>query len=247
MDLTRGAAQRPLVTFYDDAIGERLEFSRRTFDNWVAKTSNLLVDGLGVRPGGTVVLDLPLHWQTAVLLFSAWNTGQRVVIGPRGELGAAAEEGVWVTDTPSSAPTWADEVLGLSLDAFGAPLPDAPGWVTDYAVEVRAYGDRFTAYSPSDPVLSVSKATFTRSRLDQETQGFIGRHGLGADDRTLTTGEYRTAENLVAGLLAPLSAGGSVILCRNLDDDLIRHRIETEHVTAVAGLEAPYAPVRHLL
>lgn len=250
MELTRAAAQRPLVTFYDDAAGERLEFSRRTFDNWVAKTSNLLAEGLDVRPGGTVVLDLPLHWQKAVFLFAAWNTGQRVVIGAREEIGSGLDEGVWVTDAPGRAPEWAEEVVGLSLDAFGAPLRDAPAWVTDYAVEVRSYADRFTEpfqAGPSDAVLDVRKATFSRSQLDRETEEFIEEHELNAADRTLTTMDYTTSETLVAGLLAPLRAGGSVILCRNLDDELIHNRIEMEHVTAVAGPEAPYAPVRRLL
>src|SRR5579859_6537412 len=32
---------RPLITFYDDATGERVELSVKTFDNWVAKTANL--------------------------------------------------------------------------------------------------------------------------------------------------------------------------------------------------------------
>ncbi|NDU76176.1 TIGR03089 family protein, partial [Actinomadura sp. DSM 109109] len=41
-----GDPSRPLVTFYDDAAGERVELSARTFDNWVAKTANFLVDGL---------------------------------------------------------------------------------------------------------------------------------------------------------------------------------------------------------
>src|SRR4051812_31192843 len=70
VDLLRRALaaepSRPLVTFYDDATGERVEFSVKTFDNWVAKTANLLVDGLGAEPGAKVVLALPLHWQTAV-------------------------------------------------------------------------------------------------------------------------------------------------------------------------------------
>ena len=33
---------RPLLTFYDDATGERTELSVATFANWVAKTANLL-------------------------------------------------------------------------------------------------------------------------------------------------------------------------------------------------------------
>ncbi len=65
----------PLVTFYDDATGERVELSARTFDNWVAKTANFLVDGLGAEPGTRVVLVLPPHWQTAVWLLACWSAG----------------------------------------------------------------------------------------------------------------------------------------------------------------------------
>jgi uncharacterized protein (TIGR03089 family) len=37
---------RPLITYYDDETGERVELSVATFDNWVAKTVGLLRDGL---------------------------------------------------------------------------------------------------------------------------------------------------------------------------------------------------------
>src|ERR671931_2549199 len=57
---------RPLLTFYDDATGERAELSVTTFATWVAKTANLLRDDLGAGPGDTVSVDLPLHWQDAV-------------------------------------------------------------------------------------------------------------------------------------------------------------------------------------
>ena len=42
---------RPLLTYYDDATGERTELSGTSLANWVAKTANLLVDrcGLGTR------------------------------------------------------------------------------------------------------------------------------------------------------------------------------------------------------
>ncbi|PBC79521.1 uncharacterized protein (TIGR03089 family) [Streptomyces sp. TLI_235] len=41
---------RPLITFYDDSTGERVELSAKTFDNWVAKTANLLQDELNAGP-----------------------------------------------------------------------------------------------------------------------------------------------------------------------------------------------------
>src|SRR5262245_66226190 len=42
---------RPLLTWYDDTTGERTELSGATLGNWVAKTANLLVDGVGAGPG----------------------------------------------------------------------------------------------------------------------------------------------------------------------------------------------------
>src|ERR1700730_16678532 len=67
-----GDPARPLVTFYDDAAGERIELSAKTFDNWVAKTANLLVDGLDAEPGERVAIALPRHWQTCVWVFASW-------------------------------------------------------------------------------------------------------------------------------------------------------------------------------
>ena len=52
---------RPLLTYYDDATGERIELSVATFDNWVAKTAGLLRDGMGAQPGDRVALALASH------------------------------------------------------------------------------------------------------------------------------------------------------------------------------------------
>ncbi|MBK3590271.1 TIGR03089 family protein, partial [Streptomyces sp. MBT57] len=66
-DLLRSALAadpaRPLVTFYDDATGERVELSVATFANWVAKTANLLQSDLAAEPGDRLALLLPAHWQ----------------------------------------------------------------------------------------------------------------------------------------------------------------------------------------
>ncbi|HZB48967.1 MAG TPA: TIGR03089 family protein, partial [Mycobacteriales bacterium] len=51
----------PLLTFYDDATGERTELSTTTVANWVAKTANLLRDDVGAAPGDRVAVLLPAH------------------------------------------------------------------------------------------------------------------------------------------------------------------------------------------
>ena len=58
----RRDAAAPLVTFYDDATGERVELSGATLGNWVAKTANLLQEEFDVGPGSTVAVALPVHW-----------------------------------------------------------------------------------------------------------------------------------------------------------------------------------------
>ena len=48
LDAYAGDPARPLLTWYDDGTGERVELSGATLGNWVAKTANLLVDGCGL-------------------------------------------------------------------------------------------------------------------------------------------------------------------------------------------------------
>src|SRR4051795_3315770 len=91
-------AARPLITFYDDATGERIELSGATFANWVAKTANLLRDECDVGPGSTVAVLLPAHWQCATALCAAWACGARVV-----DEAAGADVALATEDTLSAA------------------------------------------------------------------------------------------------------------------------------------------------
>src|SRR5689334_12597573 len=72
--LSTGAA-RPMLTYYDQATGERTELSGVSLGNWVAKTANLLVDGCGLAPDAPVGVKLPPHWQTAAVLLGCWLAG----------------------------------------------------------------------------------------------------------------------------------------------------------------------------
>jgi uncharacterized protein (TIGR03089 family) len=224
--LERADPSRPLITFYDDSTGERLELSGRTFGNWVAKTANLLVDGLGAAPGDRVALALPGHWQTVVWLFACWSAGLTAV--PVGD-GAIPEDADIVAASPDRLATAGRgaEVVGLSLHALGAPLDDCPPGVTDYAVEVRGYGDRFAARAdPDAPVVEYAGEMLTGARL----MASVPRAPEGA--RVLTTVSFAALDELLSGLLAPLAGGGSVIICQNLDETALDRRISLEHVTA---------------
>ncbi|MGW1726375.1 TIGR03089 family protein [Streptomyces sp. NPDC002306] len=240
-DLLRSALAadpaRPLVTFYDDATGERVELSVATFANWVAKTANLLQDGLSAEPGDRVALLLPAHWQTAVWLLACSSVGvvadvagdparaDFVVAGPgRFEAGLACR----------------GERYALSLAPFGRRfLPGPPEGYADYAVEVPTYGDRFAAYAPVDPeepALIVAGAELTGAEVVERARADAAGLGLtGPGARLLTGLPYDTWEGLSAGLYAALASGGSVVLCRHLEelgDEGLAKRVESERVTA---------------
>jgi len=83
----RRDAARPLLTWYDDATGERIELSVATAANWAAKTANLLADEYGLGPGDSIALTPSSHWLSVVVLLGAWTAGVAVdVSGAAGEV-----------------------------------------------------------------------------------------------------------------------------------------------------------------
>jgi hypothetical protein len=66
---------RPLLTWYDDASGERIELSVATAANWAAKTANFLVDDHGLDDGDSIGLSPTSHWLSVVVLLGAWTAG----------------------------------------------------------------------------------------------------------------------------------------------------------------------------
>lgn len=256
----------PLVTFFDDASGERVELSARTFDNWVAKTANFLVDGLAAEPGARVVLVLPPHWQTAVWLMACWSAGLVVEpVDPGTVRGRAAEPAGAAEPIGSAGPyilaaaqevlddvirdPEAEEIVGLSLHALGGPLTECPPGVTDYALEVRSYGDRFVPgpeVTPEMPAMDVTKTTLTAAELVAAGRAAVEKWELDARDRLLVDMSFATLDGVLTGLLAPLISGASVIIQRNFDKTTLDRRVTVEHVTVVAGLPGPDDESGHL-
>ncbi len=124
---------RPLLTWYDDATGDRTELSGVTMANWVAKTANLLVDEVGLAPGTPAGVLLPPHWQTAAVLLGCWSAKLSVADTP-GDVGVLFA----AVDRFDEAQSWpADERYALGLAPLAAPLRQVPPGFADYVVEVR--------------------------------------------------------------------------------------------------------------
>src|SRR5918996_5922858 len=113
---------RPLITYYDDETGERVELSVATFDNWVAKTAGLLRDGLAVEEGGRVALMLPAHWQSAVWGMACWAVGACAVLGETDRVDVAGTG----ADTHFYAGGGGARGVGLLLGPPRAPVHGPP-------------------------------------------------------------------------------------------------------------------------
>ncbi|MFE9685553.1 TIGR03089 family protein [Streptomyces sp. NPDC006285] len=241
-DLLRSALAadpaRPLVTFYDDATGERVELSVATFANWVAKTANLLQGEMGAEPGERVALLLPAHWQTAVWLLACSSTG---VVAELGGDAGSADHVVAGPGRFEDGLACSGERVALSLAPLGRRFAQPPGGYADYAVEVPGQGDVFRPYGPVDPeapALLVAGAQLSGAEVVERARADAGRLDLvGPGARLLSALSYDTWDGVSAGLYAPLASGGSVVLCRNLDqlgEEALAKRVESERVTSTA-------------
>lgn len=234
---SREDAARPLVTFYDDASGERTELSVATTENWVAKTANLLVDDLGAVPGQRLGLALPLHWQGFVWALAGWSVGLVVVAGALDEPVLHAD--VLVVDEPRLAEAAgraaSDVVVGCSLHPFGAKLQSSPMGVVDYAAEVLAHGDRFIPVpATSRTVCIVDGEAHDAAALTAAAVEAAATWGMASGGRLLTTLDPATRDGLLALAVAPLVLGGSVVAVRHEDRTKAAAREVSERVSARA-------------
>jgi uncharacterized protein (TIGR03089 family) len=229
--LVRDNPMGPRITYYDDRTGERIELSAVTLANWAAKTANLLRDELGAGPGSRVAVLLPAHWQTAAALFGVWWIGAEVMLGGAADPVDAVDLALCTADRldEADAAVGMGEVVALSLDAFGKPVPDLPVGITDYATAVRGHGDQIVPERNPGPGLDgrsidevLAAALSDAAALD-----------LTAADRVWSASRWDTADLLVANLLAIFAAGASLVQVANPDPAVQERRRVGEKVTRV--------------
>ena len=242
-DLVAADPARPFITSYD-ASGGRVELSRATFDNWVSKTANMLVDGFGAQPGDRVVTALPVHWQALVWLTACWSVGAVAEVAGDGGLPADAQVAVADADRLSAAlDSGAEEVVGTSLHPLGLPLREVPPMVLDYSVEVRGYGDRFSPYpvDPQAPALDLA-GTRTGAELVAEGRRRARLWELADTDRVALILDAAAPLDVLGRsaelLLGPVAAGTPIILtpfpADGADPQDTWKRLEAERATVFA-------------
>ncbi|MFC4148826.1 TIGR03089 family protein [Micromonospora mangrovi] len=234
-----GDALPPLLTYLDDATGERTELSAARLGEWAARSAGLLRDGCGLGPGSRVAVLLPPHWRTAAVLLGAWSVGLTVSFRPRATAGLPVLEPGGdrpydaVLVTPERLDDWLEDVPeGTHRYLVGtgpAPLTEVPvGWL-DWSAEVLRHPATTPAYTtihPADPASPDGTSYGAWGRLAAEV---AGRLDLRAGDRLLV--DAAEHEQPLKWLLAPLSVGASVVLCAHLDPAIRDARIAAEGVT----------------
>jgi uncharacterized protein (TIGR03089 family) len=224
----------PLLTYYDDATGERTELSATSLANWVAKTANLLRDDLGTSPGDRVAVLLPAHWQAAAILLGAWTAAAVVGTDPDG-----AAVAFTTADRVGEAAA-ADEVFALSLAPLGRGFAEGPpAGARDYSVEVLTMADRWSGRPVPDavPALATGSSAVTAGDLVEIALRRAAELGLVAGDRVLSTQPWRSPTAWLDGLLVPLAAAASVVLVANPEHDRLTAKAEAERVTATLGTQ----------
>lgn len=238
-------AAKPYLTYYDDTTHERVELSYKTFANWVAKTSHLLAEAGADVPGSRVVVWLPSHWQSVVVLFAAWSAGGTVVLAdslddvvafPSDVVVVSEERLTALVARRAEAPALGT-VVALSLRPMGGALSAPRAGVVDYADEVAAQPDHLLgAGSLDDPAVVLGALVTAGHDLVSLAADVVAAEGLEPGDRCLAVLAGDLADDgLVVASLACFVAGAGLVLCAALSPVDLARRASTEQVTVVAA------------
>ncbi|SCL27661.1 TIGR03089 family protein [Micromonospora inyonensis] len=241
--LPTAGADQPLLTYYDDATGERTTLTATELGAWAARTTGLLRDGCRLRAGDRAAVLLPPHWQTAAVLLGCWAAGVAVsyrgrataglpTLGPGGHepLDASFVHRPRIDDWLDNPPE-ATHRFVLGLGPLGAPTPPPPTGYLDFVTEL----DLRSAAPPPVAVVRRSDAASvdgtSYAQWGEVARAVAEAGGLRPGDRILV--DAAVHDEPVKWLLAPLAAGASVVVCANCSPERRAALAAAEQVTRV--------------
>lgn len=226
----------PLLTWYGQP-GERVELSGHVFDNWVAKSANLLAEEFDAGPGSCVLIDLPTHWKSLAIGFAVLSTGGELRVatavqgaGTPAPVPGAVPPDLVVTAEPAAAAAAFPqaEILAVALGSLALSFDgELPPGALDYVGEVRGFGDYYLA----DPVPATGVALGSADGSGEIS--YADLFGLEAAEGTALLGpgaalgtalqaavsQWRGASPLV------LLGAGAPVTQRLLDDERVARRL----------------------
>ena len=225
-----------MFTYCDDATGERVGLGAPELGEWSAATAALLTAECGLSSGDRVGVLLPPHWQTAVVLLGSWSAGLEVSFRGWATAGLTPAEpldatfvargrvGSWLDDVP---PARHQFVLGP-----GAPVADVPPDYRDFLSSVRPHLGAEAPQWSSAVGGAAAEGDITFGEYGMLALEIAAAQGLSPGDRVLIDAAA-VSEQPLMWLLAPLSAGASVVLCANLAPERVAARAAAEGATRI--------------
>jgi len=214
----------PRLTVYDENTGARLDFSGITLDNWAAKVANMLIEELDLTEDSLISIDLPPGWQAVAIALGALAADIPVTLfdAATSDVVFIAENDVQNTagnavENGAAGPgEYSGDVVIVTDDPFGRGVEETGGTLLpgaiDFGPTVRFYGDQFAqpTRSLADIVTNVSPQSL---------------HRFSPTSRVLVQG-WANWLDFVAKVLAPLAAGGSVVVATGDSDRLTPERLD---------------------
>ena len=212
----------PRLTIYDENTGARLDFSGITLDNWAAKVANMLIEELDLTEDSLISIDLPPGWQAVAIALGALAAGIPVTF-----FDAAISDVVFVAENAHKDATenesdaagpseYSGDVVIVTNDPFGRGVEETGGTLLpgaiDFGPTVRFYGDQFA--QPTRSLANIVADTLPQSL-----------HRFSPTSRVLVQG-WADWLDFVAKVLAPLAAGGSVVVATGDSDRLTPERLD---------------------
>jgi hypothetical protein len=200
--------ESPLLTYLDDATGERTELTAAELGGWAARTAGLLHEDCGLGAGSRAAVLLPPHWQTAAVLLGAWSIGIAVSFRPWATAGLAP------VGLGSDLPLDVVFVSRRRLDSWLEVVPEAPHrFVLSLARANATPHDLHANAAPGDPHAVATPGVPHAVATPGDPPGFAARPGYpaaagaGADDVPAGYRDYLTE---VIRFSADLPAYGSI-------------------------------------
>lgn len=245
---------QPRLTWYGPDF-ERIELSGAVLNNWVNKTTNLLVEEFESEPGIEICLALPAHWRSLVWSMATLLTGSTLSLAtPSGSAAAL------VTDQPDSQVAQnrskQTDLVAVTLGALARKYPGKlPTGAIDAASAVMTYGDSiWQSLSTQAPLpairfqdLEVPFSALPDWASPSSADRYLIRCTIIPEGFSEHDAALAHADSLLGVLqqcLGIWAAGGSAVIlgshmCQELESDPARleRLIASERITA--GVNAP--------
>ena len=220
-ELLAAEPARPFVTYYDEATGERSELSAKSLANWVVKTHHLLTGELGLGVGDRALVALPAHWISVPVLLGCLTAGLAITDAGEADIAFVAPD---TLSAAGSAPDVFAIAPASAAVGFGSE-PPAPA--LDYVTSVRPQEDKWPsvqlAATPDDPCLP----GLTRGEVAARAAA-----ALTPGARVLTMRPWRSADDWLEAVFAPVAVRGSLVIVANCaDEDVLAKRMDQERAT----------------